>query len=229
MASFVGEAARPALANYGGDYFAFILIGIAFQRYFGVGLNSFTQSLRQGQTTGTLEAMLTSPTSLPKIIFSSSLWQFGLTTFQVLQFLLVGVLFMGVQLGDANYLLGIFIVALTVFVFSSFGILSASFIMIFKRGDPINWIIAASSALLGGVYYPVEVLPDWLERLSWFFPITYALRALRQALLTGAGLDTIWNDLLVLFLFGIILFPLSLLVFRFAVRRAKTDGSLGQY
>jgi ABC-2 type transport system permease protein len=42
----------PSLASYGGDYFSFVLIGIAFTGYFGVGLSSFANNLRQAQTTG---------------------------------------------------------------------------------------------------------------------------------------------------------------------------------
>jgi ABC-2 type transport system permease protein len=229
IAQLLGEAAAPYLAPYGGDYFSFVLIGIAFAGYFGVGLTSFSNSLRQAQTTGTLEAMLTTPTSLSTIILCSSVWDYLMTTFRVLIYLGVGALFLGVNLGGGNYLAALLVLVLTVVAFSSLGILAASFIMVLKRGDPITWAFSAVSSFLGGVYYPVAVLPGWLQVLAKFLPITYALQAMRLALLQGASLQSLLPELLALSAFCVVLLPTSLYAFHYAVDRARVDGSLTHY
>ncbi|HEX7974719.1 MAG TPA: ABC transporter permease, partial [Anaerolineales bacterium] len=229
ISRLLGPAAAPYLAAYGGDYFSFVLIGIAFAGYFGVGLSSFANNLRQAQTTGTLEAMLATPTGLSAIILSSSLWDFLLTTLRVVVYLALGAGLMGVNLGRGNYPAAALILLLTVTVFSSLGIMAASFIMVLKRGDPITWAFNALFSLLGGVYYPITVLPGWMQTLSGLIPMTYALRAMRLALLQGASLASLAPDLLALAGFSLVLLPASLLAFRFAVRRAKVDGSLAHY
>jgi ABC-2 type transport system permease protein len=229
IARMLGGAASPYLAEYGGDYFAFVLIGIAFAGYFGVGLSSFSSSLRRAQTTGTLEAMLTTPTALSTIILSSSLWSYLLTTLRVLVYLLIGGLFLKVNLGGGNYLGALIVLILTIISFSSLGVIAASFIMVLKRGDPITWLFNATSSFLGGIYYPVTILPGWLQFFSYLLPVTYALRSMRLALLQGASMATILSDILVLAIFSVLLMPASLLAFRFAVRRARVDGSLSQY
>ncbi|MFQ5615935.1 MAG: ABC transporter permease, partial [Anaerolineales bacterium] len=229
VAQLLGEAAAPLLASYGGDYFAFVLIGIAFARYFGVGMSGFANSLRRAQTVGTLEAMLTTPTRLSAIILSSSLWSYGITTLQVLAYLVAGAVFLGVQLGRGNYAAALLVLILTIGVFNSLGILAASFIMVLKRGDPVTWIFNALFTFFGGVYYPIAVLPDWLEPVSNLLPVTYGLRAMRLALLQGASFGDLLPDILALALFSIALLPLSLLAFRYAVRRARVDGSLTHY
>ena len=229
IAQLLGEAAEPYLAPYGGDYFSFVLIGIAFAGYFGVGLTSFSNSLRQAQTTGTLEAMLTTPTGLSTIILSSCVWDYLMTTLRVLVYLGVGALFLGVNLGGGNSLAALVVLLLTVVAFSSLGILAASFIMVLKRGDPITWAFSAVSSFLGGVYYPVAVLPGWLQVLAKFLPITYALQAMRLALLQGASLQTLLPDILALSAFCVVLLPASLYAFRYAVDRARLDGSLTHY
>jgi ABC-2 type transport system permease protein len=229
LASFLGEAAAPYLEPYGGDYFAFVLIGIAFAGYFGVGLSSFADSLREAQTTGTLEAMLTTPTGLSAIIISSSLWSYLMTTIRVALYLFIGAVFLDVDLGNGNYLLAAFVLVLTILSFSSLGIIAASFIMVLKRGNPITWLFSSISNLLGGIYYPVTVLPNWLLVISFFLPITYALRAMRLALLQGETITMLWQDILVLVIFCLILLPSSLFAFAYAVRRSKIDGSLAHY
>jgi ABC-2 type transport system permease protein len=228
VAQLLGEAAAPYLAVYGGDYFAFVLVGIAFQRFFGVGLTTFAGALRQAQTTGTLEAMLAAPARLSHVILASSLWSYGLTTLHVVLYLLAGALFLGVRV-DGNFPAALAVLALSALVFGSIGIFSAAFVMALKRGDPVTAAVSAVSTFFGGVYFPVEVLPGWLAPLSAILPVTYALRAMRLALLQGAGWGALAGDLLVLAGFAAALLPLSLWAFRYAVRRAQVDGSLAHY
>jgi ABC-2 type transport system permease protein len=192
-------------------------------------LSSFSSSLRTSQTTGTLEAMLSSPTRLSTIILSSAQWNYLITTLRVVVYLLVGSVFLGVQLGEANYAAALVVLVLTVISFSSLGIIAASFIMVLKRGDPVTWIFGTVSNLLGGIYYPVAVLPGWMQKLADLIPVTYALRAMRLALLQGAGFEVLWPDLLALGIFSVVLLPLSLIAFGIAVRIARIDGSLAHY
>ncbi len=229
ISNLLGEAAAPYLAEYGGDYFAFVLIGIAFLGYFSTGLSSFANSLRHSQTTGTLEAMLTTPTHLSAIILASSIWDYLMTTLRVLVYLAVGLFLMQTGLQGGNYLAALVVIILTVLVASSLGILSASFIMVFKRGDPIQWGVSTLSILLGGVYFPVAILPPALAWISRLLPITYSLHAMRLALLQDAAWSELIYDFLVLGLFVVGLLPLSLLAFRYAVHRAKIEGSLTHY
>jgi ABC-2 type transport system permease protein len=217
------------LEAYGGDYFSFVLVGIAFTGYMGLSLSSFAGSIREGQMTGTLEIMLLSPTRLSVILLSSSLWPYLLTTINVLVYFLVGIFVFGVRLSQANYLTAIIVLLLSIASFSGIGVLSAAFILWTKRGDPISWIFGSLSSLLAGVYYPITVLPDWLQPVSKFVPMTYALDAMRLAMLKGYSLFEVRNDVFALLGFSLILTPLAFLAFRIALKRAKMEGSLTQF
>ena len=94
-----------------------------------------------------------------------------------------------------------------------------------QEGKALN----ALASLLGGVYYPITVLPDWLQLLSRLVPVTYALRAMRLALLQGAPFAELIPDILALAFFAVLFLPLSLVAFRYAVQRARVDGSLTHY
>ena len=82
---------------------------------------------------------------------------------------------------------------------------------------------------MGGIYYPISVTPAWMQSLAKLIPVTYALRAMRLALLQGASFSELQGDILALVIFSVILLPLSLMIFGFAVRLAKIDGSLTHY
>jgi len=229
LSSLFGGAVSAHLDRYDGDYFSFVIIGIAFANYLQVALRSFSTNIRTAQTLGTLEAMLVTQTSIPTIIISSSLYNFIMTSFRVIVYLLIGAIAFGLNLGKANYSVAILVLVITIVCFSSMGILSASFIMVLKKGNPLNWIFVNLSWLLGGVYYPISVLPEWLEKLSYLLPITYSLEAMRLALLNGYSFRLLLPNIIPLLIFTIIMLPLSLFIFNFAVKRAKMEGSLVQY
>lgn len=229
LSEFIGTATNPVFDDINGNYFSFVLIGIAFAGYFGVGLTGFSRALRLAQTTGTLEAMMMTPTSLPAIVIGSAAWSYVFTTFRVIVYLLLGILFFGVDFSGANYAAALTGLILAIISFASIGIISAGIIMIIKRGDAITALIASLANLVGGVYYPVAILPQGLQLVARFLPITYALRVMRQALLAGASWNELAPDLMALLIFCILLFPISLLVFRHAVQRARLEGTLAHY
>ena len=228
IAKMMGDAAAQYLEPYGGDYFSFVLIGMAFSGYLMISLRSFSESVRDEQMMGTLEAMLVTPTRTSSIIALSSLWSFIFASFRVLIYLLVGVI-LGVDMSRANIGGALLILILTIICFSSIGILSASFIMVFKKGDPINMLLMGTSELFGGVLFPIEVFPDWLQSISHILPITYSVNGMRHALLQGYTLAELAPDILTLILFSLALLPLSLFIFDRAVMKVKAEGGLVQY
>ena len=228
LSKLIGPSAASYLSNYGGDYFAFVLIGLAFAGYFGVGLQGFANTIREAQTTGALEAMLLTPTRLSTVVLSSSIYDYGFVTFQVLVYLVFGWLFFDVRL-HGNLPAALVILLLTIVVMTAVGVLAASFIMVLKRGDPVTWLFSSLGLLLGGVYYPVDLMPSWLQMLSRVLPITYSLDAMRRALLTDASFAELMPNMAALAVFALVLTPLSLAVFRKAVHKAKVDGSLAHF
>ncbi len=229
LSRLLGTVGASYLQPYGGDYFSFVLIGIAFYSYLGVSMGSLADTIREGQQIGTLEALLVTQTEIPTIIVSSSLYSLFWATLKVALYLAVGVCFFGVNLGEANIPGALIILILTILSFGSLGIVSASFVMVLKRGDPVNWIVTSVSGLLGGLYYPVSVLPDWLQTVSYLLPVTYALDGMRYAVLQGHNLTQLLPHIFPLMVFSVIMLPLSILIFGYAVRKAKKDGTLTQY
>lgn len=218
------------LKPYGGDYFSFVLIGVAFFSYLGVSVKGISRSIREGQKLGTLEALLVTQTNVSTIVLSSSLYSFLWATFKVTVYMFLGIIVFGINMGNANLAGAFLILFLTITSFTSVGIISASFVMILKKGDPVGWLFTSLSALLGGLYYPVSVLPEWLRQVSYLLPVTYALDGMRLALLRGNSLrELLFPNIMALVLFSCIMMPLSLVIFGRAVRRARKDGSLTHY
>ncbi|MFH0859988.1 MAG: ABC transporter permease [Candidatus Altiarchaeota archaeon] len=228
ISKLVGDGASQYLSSYGGDYFAFVLVGIAFWNYLIVSLQSFSRSIRDAQLTGTLESIFVTPTRISQILIGSAIWDFILTSFHIMLYLLLGVLIFDVNL-NVNYIGAIVVLALTILTFVSIGIISACFTLVFKKGDPINWAITSVSGLLGGVFYPISILPDWVQKLSRILPITYALEGMRKALLQGLSPTSLMNEISILTLFCVMMMLLSLICLKYSIRKVKNEGGLVEY
>ena len=90
-------------------------------------------------------------------------------------------------------------------------------------------MIGSTSTLLGGAFFPIAVMPDWMQTLAACLPITYALEAMRLAVFRGQSVTEIWPPLTVLASMAVVLLPLSLLAFSRAVERGRRHGTLMQY
>ncbi len=229
LAELVTEARIPGLQRYGADFFPFILIGIAFRGYLAVALAQFATALRSEQMMGTLEMLLAGPVRVSTLLTASSSFTFVHQTVTVGGYLLLGLLMGSLSLARMNLPVAALVMIPTVASFAAVGMLSAAFLMTFKRGNPVNFFINAAATLFGGVYFPVEVLPESLQVISWVLPITYSLEAMRKTLLTGAGLQDVGFELVVLIGFSVVLVPIGLTAFRVAVSKARRDGTLGQF
>jgi ABC-2 type transport system permease protein len=218
-----------SIAHYGGDYFPYALVGVAVSTFITVGLDTLADQIRAAQVEGTLEALMTTPTSIYTILLGNSLSTFLAALGGAMALIGGGFALVGLAIPPGAAAVALLILILTLLAFLSLGVLSAGFIMIFKRGNPISYVFGWSSFFLGGIFFPVETLPTPLRFLSNFLPATHATRAIREVLLTSApprsALPLAGN----LCTFIAIVAPLAIVFFRFAVRRAKSQGSLIQF
>lgn len=223
------EADIPALRRYGGGYFGFALIGLAFSSYLDATLRSFSTALRQAQLTGTFQAMLATSAPLALVVAGSGLYTLCFTTLRVAMFLAIGVGLFELPLEQAHWGAALVVLLLTVLVTLVLGIFAAGFVVRFKQGDPITAAIAGLSWLLSGVVYPREIFPEAVQNVAYFLPMTHILEGMRLALLKGAPVEALMDSLRFLFVFLLIALPVSIAWFAHCVAGAKRAGALGHY
>lgn len=217
---------RSAFRGY--EPFAFILVGVAVNGYMSTLLVCYANSIRGSHPLGTLKMVLATPTSPVSFVLLSSLYPMIRALFDALLYLLGGYL-LGLSLAKVNIPVALLIFLLSECAFSSIGILSATFTLVSKRGDPLLWLFGGLSWLLGGVYYPIAILPGFLRRAAQLLPITHALVAMRAALLEHASAAALSRQIAILAVFGLVGLPLSLLAFHLGVRWAKITGTLSDF
>ena len=111
-------------------------------------------------------------------------------------------------------------------IWSSLGVLSTCGVLLFREADPVTWILSGLMKLLGGVFFPVALLPEALQGLSRLLPLTYGLEGLRRAVLTGTPLTELGGVCLTLGAFSLVLWPLAVVTLCSTLNRLKTAGTL---
>src|SRR5437588_5635034 len=207
----------------------YLLIGTSVWSYLSVTFEGVSDMITIERWEGTIEHTFMAPISRFTHLLGSCWYAIahGLL-FTFVQLIVVGSFF-HLDLSQANYLTAIFMLLAGSISFIGFGIGAAVLPLLFtERGSQMSYIVRAVLLLVSGVYYPIEVLPLWMQPLAKISPATYVLEGLRAALLHGQVIWSaeIWSYTWPLIITGIVSIPLSVYIFRIAERYAKRTGRL---
>jgi ABC-2 type transport system permease protein len=229
---FVTHALQPVMADSirtdGGQYFGFLLVGMVSYSFLTVAVNGLPGSIQSGISTGTLEALLATPTRLPWLLGGLVGYNFLWTLLRSVLLLAAGVV-LGAHVSVVRIPASLAVLVLLVLAYIPFGLIGAALVLAFRTTGPMLQAVLVLSGLLGGVYYPTHVIPSWIRTLSDIVPLTYGLRALRQTLLGGAPLREVAPDLIALLGFVLVLMSIAIASLTLALQYARRAGTLAQY
>jgi ABC-2 type transport system permease protein len=229
---FVANALQPVMAStiasQSRQYFAFALLGATIYTFIAACTSAVPSAVAGAIGRGTLEAFLGTPTNIAVLFTGMSAYSIAWALLRATVMVGAGVA-LGARLQWSGLPVTALILLLLVLSYGAFGLVGSALIIRFRTSGPLLNGVLTASALLGGVYYPTHVIPSWLQQLSAALPLSYGLRAARQAALLGQPFGVFSHDLLVLALYAALLFPLGIISVTVALRQARHTGTLGQY
>lgn len=211
-----------------GNYFGFVVVGISMV---GVMYSCFSipELLRQELVAGTFDRLLLSPFGAVRSLIAMTLFPL-LYSFVVASTTLgLGCLIFGLRLHWSTVPLSIPAMALALMAFLPLGLLFAALTVVVKQGSVgTTWVIALIS-IVGGLYFPVSLLPHWLQTIAKLQPFTPATSVLRHLLVGSALGESQGGALLKLVLFAAVLVPGSILLLASAIRLGQRRGTIIEY
>jgi len=233
MFYFIGRLVDPdALPSYGGSqttYLEFVVVGIALSTFIAIGLGQVAGSIRNEQLMGTLESLLVTPTELTTIQVGSVAYQLIYVPLRTVVFLVVAAFAFGLDFELSGVPIAAFVIATFVPFVWGLGLVTAAAMLTFKNGRAGIGFFMALLGLASGVFFPLALLPDWIQNSAWANPLAVAIDSMREALLGGAGWAEIAPELLILASMSAVSLTAGVLAFRGALRREKRLGTLGLY
>ena len=174
-------------------FFGFLLSGISFLRE---------------RSQGTRERLMASPVSRVDIIVG---YLIGFLLFAIIQTLVL--FFYTVYVIDVDFQGSLWQVLLFQVLIGILAVCLGIFISAFARNEfqMVQFIplIIVPQVFICGVIFPVETLPDWLQWIAKFLPLTYGIDGIRAMMLEGKGLLDVGKEIAVLAGYAIALMALA--------------------
>jgi ABC-2 type transport system permease protein len=226
---YLSRAIGPGFRPEGLDYFSFLLVGTGFYTFLVMGIHSFLQTVQETQQTGTLEVLMTTSTPPPILVLLSAISVFSRNTVQLLLYLGAGLLIFKGALPRPSIGASLLIFVLSLIIATAIGMMAAALQVAIQKGSVVLWALGSGAWLLTGTLFPVASLPPPLRLVAQLIPITHSLGAMRRAVLDGADVLVLSHEIGILSLFCMVLLPIGLMMFSYALRRARQEGTLSCY
>jgi ABC-2 type transport system permease protein len=204
-----------------------LLVGAVLWAYLGIIFEFLTETVAWERWEGTIEYTFMAPLSRAMHLGGSGVFAilYGLVRAGLLFFVVAA--FFDLSMPDANFTAALVVLAIASISFFGLGVMTAVLPLISpEKGAQLGYVGHGLLLVVSGVYYPVDVLPGWMQAISKISPATYTLDAVRGAILDGRGLSTMWPDIWPLLIIGAVCIPLGLAVFRRGELYAKRHGKL---
>jgi ABC-2 type transport system permease protein len=218
------------ISEFGGAdaYFSFVVVGLLTMLVLQSTL-LVASSVRSELVAGTFERLILSPFGSVAGVASMMLFPF-VSAVVTATFVLAAAMFVfNLPVQWPSALLAYPIAGLGAGGFASLGMLFAASVLIFKRVISGAGFLLSAIGFASGVYFPVALLPDWIEWLSVVQPFTPAIQLLRHALV-GAELSADpWILVLKVAAFVVVLVPAGLFALAAATRFGQRTGTIIEY
>jgi ABC-2 type transport system permease protein len=202
-----------------------LLVGGVIWAFLGIIFEIVTETVAWERWEGTIEYTFMAPVSRPVHLIGMGIYAVIYGLVRAAAVFVAVVAFIGLHLPHANYTAAVELLAIASVSFIGVGMMTAVLPLISpEKGTQLGFVAQGLMLVVSGVYYPVSVLPGWMQWVAKISPATYALRGNRRQVLTGAGLA--WADVWPLLVIGAFSIPIGLVVFRAGERYAKKHGKL---
>ena len=204
-----------------------LLIGAVIWSYLGIVFEILTETVAWERWEGTIEYTFMAPLSRPVHLIGMGLFAVAYGIVRAAVVFAIIAAFFGLDMPHANFVSAMVLLAIASVSFIGIGMMTAVLPLISpEKGTQIGYIAQGLMLVVSGVYYPVSVLPQWMEWIATVSPATYALRGIRAAIIDGDGVGLLWGDIWPLIVIGLVSIPLGLWIFNRGERYAKRHGKL---
>jgi ABC-2 type transport system permease protein len=204
-----------------------LLIGAVIWAYLGIIFEVLTETVAWERWEGTIEYTFMAPLTRPMHLAGMGLFAIGYGLVRAVLLFGVVAAFFDLEMPQANFAAALVVLSIASISFVGIGMMTAVLPLISpEKGTQLGFVAQGILLVVSGVYYPVSVLPEWMQWLAVVSPATYALEGARDAILEGAGIAELWDEIWPLLVIGAVSIPVGLEVFRRGERYAKRHGKL---
>ncbi|MEX0763499.1 MAG: ABC transporter permease [Dehalococcoidia bacterium] len=206
-----------AVAGQGQGFKGFLVPGVAAMAIMQAGIFGVVFSLVRFKAQGVLRRLQATPIGPSHFLVGQVTTRLVVTVLQTYVLIAVGIILLGVTIANGDLTAWIDITVLALLggaLFISLGLAISGWAKTEDTAAPIANIVTLPMMFLSGVFFPLNVLPDWVTSVSQFLPLTYLADALRAVTTTGAGLTDLGAEMAGLAVWGAVSFLVATRLFK---------------
>lgn len=200
------------------NYFNFLAPGLMIMIVMMSVMTGIPEAISKEKEMGTFDGMLSAPISQVSVIIGKTAALCTRGFIQCIMILVIAMLLFGVTL-QGNILLAFFMLLLGIFSFIGIGIMAISMSGDQASSTMIVNLLMFPMMFLGGVFYPIQQMPWFMQTISQFIPLTYAADAMRKIMLLNAGIGDVMTQIFILIAFGVVTMAIAVPLFRRSMTR----------
>ena len=226
--SMFGSTVIASLSDYGGNYISYLLVGSIGWGFLWSIMQATSASLSEEMRMGPLESILLTPTKLSTLMIAYSIYGclFGFIIFIILLF--VGFFVFGITVFATATIYTLIVFILSIAMMTGFGMIFGGLTIWLKNIGETVTLIQSISMFFCGVYFPISVLPEYLQPIADYMPFYYSIEGLRRSLIPAYSSDMLFFVGMLIF-WSVISIALGLTILHLGLIKAKKEGSLAFY
>ena len=209
-------------------YFGFVVVGLVIVQILTISVGVMPVVVRQELVSGTIERFLVSAHGPVNGILGTMLFPLVNAFFSGALMLTIAALIFGLPLATTA-ILAIPVALLGTLAFTPFALFLVALVMAFKQVSSASAFLVSGLAIVGGLYFPIALLPGWISWMSEVQPFTPATDLLRNLLVGTPLAHSATVDLLKLVAFSIVLLPIGVFLLQRGIRYGRRTGTIAEY
>ena len=195
-------------------YIEFLLPGLIAMSVMQMAVFSVAFVFTQYKEKGVLKRLLASPMQPWQFVTANVITRLLVSMVQTAIFIGVGLVLFKVHI-QGSYLLLTLCIALGALMFLGFGFSVSGLAKTVDSVPAIANLLVFPMLFLGGTFFPISSMPQWLQNIAKFLPLTYFSTAIRDVMTKGASLFDIRWDILGMVVWAAILITIATVTFSF--------------
>ena len=205
-----------AEATTGTNFNSFDQIAPGYATMFLIfGLQTVVATILSDRSKGTLRRLAVTPLPRWAYMGGKMLAQFAVSLLQVVVMLSVAKIFFNANINMDNAF-GIFLMIIVLsFAATALGMLLVSVLRTQRAVEPAITIVALVGSMVGGAFFPLWLMPDWVQGVSRIFINSWAMSGFNDLMIFRQDITHVLPDIFALLVYGSVCLFVAVRLFRY--------------
>lgn len=183
-------------------------------------------SIQSERWMGTIEVLFMTPTNKMTVLLASGMSSLVQASWWIVCIFAISWMTFGVQPTIASWLTVFLCLLSTMVALLAIGVFFGGFFVLTRAADQLASGLQAPIRFFSGVAFPIGVLPQTLQFISYIIPVTYGILTLRESILSGGYISDVWLNLVALYVMAAVFLILAHFTIKAVEQQAKKKGTL---